>query len=217
MVNKRKKSKFQKQLITHHRVKQRILEQYDALRATIGFINSKNEIKTIACTSANSDEGKGAVISNLGLTLARENKKILLLDADLRNPSLHLFFGLENNVGISDLLQERCFLKDLVLQTSLNNLFILTAGEEVANSFELLSSDLMKRLLEEASLSFDIILVNVSPILETADGLIGGSICEHVLFVVKKGSTTKTDLQESMILLEKAQIRLIGTVLADRN
>ncbi len=131
-------------VISINKPKSPIAEAYRGIRTSIEFANLDKEIKIINITSSKQNEGKSTVISNLAASFANLEKKVLMLDGDLRNPSIHRMFGLSNIHGLTDVLVNNKTFVDCVHCTDTKNLHVLTSGQIPPNPSEMLSSKKMR-------------------------------------------------------------------------
>lgn len=190
-----------------------IAESYRTLRTGIEYLASSQKLKTIMITSAKPREGKSTTAANLAISFAQIHKKVLLLDADLRKPSLHRVFNKPNRGGLSNILVNQYELQDVVRETYLNDLYLLTSGRIPYNPSELLASDRMSALLDEASDKFDYIILDTSPVLGLSDAQILSAKCDGVFLVIQGGVTKRSSLLKAKYHLEKVQANLLGTIL----
>jgi protein-tyrosine kinase len=188
-------------------------EAYRTLRTNIQFSGIDHRIQTLMAASAQSGDGKSTSISNLAITYAQEGKKVLLIDADLRKPSLHHMFMLSNRVGLTNLLINVQPWKTAISVTHIPNLSVITAGAIPPNPSEILSSQRMKTLLLELREHFDVILFDTPPILAVTDGLIVSSMCDGVFIVINSGKTKHALARKVLQNLEHAKARVLGLVI----
>ncbi len=163
--------------------------------------------------SAKSGEGKTTTITNLAVTYAQEGKKVLLIDADLRKPSLHHLFQQSNRVGLTSLLFGQHALSEVIKDTNVDNLSILPSGPIPPNPSEILGSQRMQTLLEELKDMFDIILFDTPPILAVTDSAIVSSYCDGVILVVHAGKVKKSLVAKAKSNLDHVKAKLLGVVL----
>ena len=138
-----------KAIISYNDPKSVISEQYRAIRTNIEYSNVDQNTKTILVTSSDKNEGKTTTVSNLAVSFANLNKKVLLIDCDLRNASIHKMFRLNNIYGLTDILAKDRAVDKCIQKTELENLYVLTAGSTPPNPAEILSSEKMKNLIED--------------------------------------------------------------------
>jgi receptor protein-tyrosine kinase len=180
--------------------------------------NGDDHPRVLLVTSPCPAEGKTTVVSNLGIALAQIGRKVLLIDADLRQPSMHKVFGQANSWGLSDLLREKNAVEDLPLEalvkkTSVPNLSLLPAGTSADNVFGLLWSSRMAGLLPRFAQEFEYVLVDSPSCLEFADARILGRYAEGLLLVVRAGNTQIASAQAAAQRLDLDGICLTGVVL----
>ena len=203
-----------KNLITAFSPKSPISEQYRTIRTNIQFSMIDKELKVLACTSAMPRDGKSTTIANLAVTLAQQGQKILLIDADLRRPTIHQIMEVKNQYGLTSLLTKKANLEMAILPTSrANNLHVLPAGPIPPNPSELLGSNMMETLIAELSAKFDLVLFDTPPVLAVTDAQILGSRCDGIIIVIRSHKTEKKELIKAKELLDRTNVNLIGVVL----
>jgi capsular exopolysaccharide synthesis family protein len=217
MVFKRKKN-FKttdpsRKLIATLDPKSPIAEQYRTIRTNIQYSSIDKEIKTIMVTSSGPGEGKSTTVANLAVVFAQLGKKVLLVDADLRKPTVHRTFGVNNLFGFTTVLTKQASLANTVLETEEKDLFILTSGPVPPNPAELLSSKSMEQFIEEAQEQFDYVLFDTPPLLAVADPQILANKVDGSIYVVYSGRTEIEQAKKAKELLENAQSKLVGVVL----
>ena len=187
-------------------------ESYRTLRTNIQYSSFDKEYKVIMVTSSEPGEGKSTTAGNLALCLAQGDKKVILIDCDLRKPSIHKKFKISNLVGLSDVIVGK---EDLI--SSLNkhnsNLLILTSGKIPPNPSEMLSSKAMVSLLEDLKTKFDYIVLDTPPVQAVTDSQILGAKADGTILVVRAEKTKKDSVQNAINLLKKVNANIIGTVL----
>lgn len=188
-------------------------EQYRILYTRIEEIISSNSYKCFAVTSAVKGEGKTLTSMNMAYLMAHEfKKKVLLIEGDLKNPSLSPYFltGLPAK-GLIDVVRGNAELNDSIVQLKNSNLYILPAGGRVKNSSEFLSSDRMHKILSSLKEEFDILIIDSPPILSLADMNILSKLVDGVLLVVRAGETPKDIVLKAVHSLSSDKI--IGVIL----
>ncbi|RUS45282.1 CpsD/CapB family tyrosine-protein kinase [Cohnella sp. AR92] len=190
-----------------------LAEAYRTLRTNIQFSGIDERVQFLMVASAQSGDGKSTTISNLAITYAQEGKKTLLIDGDLRKPSLHHMFGISNRLGLTNVLVNEHPWNSALRASDIPNLFIMTAGALPPNPSEILASQRMRNLMEELSEEFDMILFDTPPILAVTDGLIISSLCDGVVMVIKSGRTKHALARKLKQSLEHAKARIFGVVL----
>ncbi|MGW6435869.1 CpsD/CapB family tyrosine-protein kinase [Peribacillus butanolivorans] len=209
----RSKDEKQVNLIALTNPKSPITEQYRIIRTNIQFSSVDKEIKTIVVTSAEPNDGKSTTAANLAIVLAQEEKKVLLVDADLRKPSIHYAFNLSNIHGLTSVLTKKMDLRKTILNSNVLNLDILTSGPIPPNPSELLNSKAMETAINELKGIYDYIIFDTPPVLLVTDSQIVANKCDGVIMVVASGKTNKQSAVKAKELLEKANTALLGVVL----
>jgi capsular exopolysaccharide synthesis family protein len=172
------------------------------------------EIKSILVTSSMLAEGKSTVVSFLAMTAARHKKrKTLVVDCDLRRPTLHHLFAVPRENGIVEALSSSLKAKDVIKKTAEPNLDIITAGKAVLRPTDIFDSGAIHSILEEVRFYYDLILVDCAPILPVSDPMLLASEMDGVILVVKAGSTQREVAQRASALLQKQKTKLLGVVL----
>ncbi|WP_342541574.1 CpsD/CapB family tyrosine-protein kinase [Paenisporosarcina sp. FSL H8-0542] len=215
MANRMNK-KMETQLITIENSKSPISEQYRTLRTNIQYSSVDKELKSIIITSPNPGEGKSTTIANLAIVFAQQGKKVLLVDADLRKPTIHYTFNINNTKGLTNLLMKKASLGDVIQQTPVLNLFLLPSGTIPPYPAELLQSEMMSQLMDRLKASFDLILFDTPPILAVADAQILANKSDGSILVVKSGSTEKEGAVRSKDILMSSRSKLLGVVLNNK-
>lgn len=187
-------------------------ESFRRLRTNLQFLDLGDRPKTIVVTSSLPGEGKSTTSVNLALSLADAGGRVLLIDADLRRPSVAGYMGLEGAAGLTTVLIGRAELEDVV-QPWTNGLHILPSGQVPPNPSELLGSTAMARLLEEAADQYDMVLVDTPPLLPVTDAAILARLTGGALVVVGADKLHRAHLAESIASLETVNARVLGLVL----
>jgi succinoglycan biosynthesis transport protein ExoP len=196
-----------------------VSESFRALRTAILYSGTISTRKTIMVTSSCAEEGKSTTAANLAVAFAQAGYKTLLVEADLRRPSLAPRFGFSSNgVGLSDYLAGHVDLGSIAKPTNVPNLELITSGELSPNPAELIGSEPMRRLLENLSSNhFDHIILDTTPILPVSDALILSRMVEGIILVVRSGKTERQLLKQCTSRLRALGAPLLGTVMVDAN
>ena len=189
------------------------VEAYNALRNNIQFIDN-GAIRCIGITSANSNDGKSTVALNLAQSFAAAEKRTLLIDADMRNPSLHKALRLSNARGLSDVLREGKNVLVVKLE-NLPNLYLLTSGHRPYDPSHLLGSDATGHFLKSMQEHFDMIIVDTPPVLPVSDACMISRHVDGMIVVVRYGTTYEGGAVRTKRALALANARLLGVVLND--
>jgi capsular exopolysaccharide synthesis family protein len=214
LKNKKLNSKdARRKLVTAIDPKSPISEQYRTIRTNIQYSSIDKEIRAIMVTSSGPAEGKSTTAANLAVTFAQLGKKVLLVDADLRKPTVHHTFGMNNLFGFTTVLTKQKTLEKTFLETEEQDLFILTSGPIPPNPAELLSSNSMVQFLEEAKSQFEYVIFDTPPLLAVADPQILANQCDGSVLVVYSEKTEIDQAKKAKELLEHAKGKLLGVVL----
>lgn len=197
--------------------KSQISEQYRTLRTNIQFSSIDGEMTTMMVTSAGPGEGKSTTISNLAVVLAQQGKHVLLVDADLRKPTVHHTFRQTNNRGLTNVLTRQLSIEEAIKGTDVERLSILPSGPVPPNPSELLGSNMMKHVIEKVSAEHDFILFDCPPLLAVTDAQIMANYCQGVILVVNSGKTEIDAAIKAKESLENVNAKLLGVVLNDKN
>lgn len=167
-------------------------------------------------TSAGPGEGKSTTISNLAVVMAQQGNHVLLVDADLRKPTVHHTFRQTNTRGLTNVLTRQLSLEEAIKDTEVERLSILPSGPVPPNPSELLGSKMMEQLIEDLSLQYDIVLFDCPPILAVTDAQVMANYCQGVVLVVKSGTTEIEAALKAQENLEHVNAKLLGVVLNDK-
>lgn len=196
----------------------RISEQYKVLRTNLYTLSSSAEIplKTFLITSSVPGEGKGISASNIAYCISLEKeKKVLLLDADLRKPTIHELFSLPRSPGLSDLLTDNVDIDYLLKKPAIENLFVITTGSHISNPTEALNCAKLRNLLDRLKARFDYIILDSPPVINVTDTLILAPLCDAVILIVKADSTPRKFVTESFDLLKNSQAKPKACILTN--
>ena|SRR3990172_1033934 len=189
-----------------------LTEAYRTLRTNIEFAEMERPLKTILVTSADIGDGKTSVAANLALSVAQRDKKVILIDADLRRPNIHKYFNLTNEQGLVDLFLGRAPIGDTIRLNKGKNVAVLTAGNTPSNPTELLSSKKMEKLLTKLKDVADVIVIDGPPFI-VADAMILASKVDGILMVVRPGHTRQSLARIAIDQIKVAGAKLVGVVL----
>jgi capsular exopolysaccharide synthesis family protein len=207
-------------LVTHFDAKSSVSEAYRSLRTSILFSPMESRFKgqsagakTILVTSSAPREGKSTTIANLAITMAQTGNRVLLIDADLRRPMLHSIFGLSKEPGITNHLIGRSKIEEIIKQTSIPNLDIITSGTIPPNPSELVGTPQMKTFLDAARSNYDIILLDSPPVIAVTDAQIISKLTDGVLLVLSSGVTNRDLVARTIENVTRLNGHIIGLVL----
>lgn len=190
-------------------------EAYRTLRSNIQFSNYENNLKTIVVTSSVPGEGKSTTSLNLAVAFAQLGKKVLLIDADMRKPSIHKRLELSNLTGLSTILASIADYESAIqiLTSNSYEFSVITAGEIPPNPAEMLNSPKMAQLLETLKTYYDIIIIDSPPVLAVTDSQVMARLSDGLILVSDIDTTKKRAILEAKTLLDKAQANIIGVVI----
>ena len=186
---------------------------FGKLKINIDFSFVESPPYTMMFTSSLPDEGKTTISVNTAVAMAMSGAKTLIIDADMRNSSVHLFFNFTNTHGLSDLISSTGDWHPFIMKSKVPNLSVLSAGRKPTNPVKFLSSPRFKELLSVLSREFEYIVIDSPPLLLVPDAQIISVDVDGVVLVVRKGKTTTKVLKDSKALLTHANVNLIGAVL----
>lgn len=187
-------------------------EAYRVLRTNIQYSSFDKEIKRILVTSSEPGEGKSTTSGNLALAYSQDEKKTLIIDCDLRKPSLHKKFRISNNLGLSDVVLDNSKISKAIIKYT-DNLHILPSGKVPPNPSELLGSKSMERLLDEFSEIYDVVILDTPPVHAVTDAQILSTKVDGAILVIRAEKTKKDIVIDGKKALEKVGANIIGTVL----
>jgi capsular exopolysaccharide synthesis family protein len=190
-----------------------IAEAFRSLRTSLRFLQQTDTTPLIVITSASPNEGKTTTASNLACAYASAGNRVLLIDADLRNPSLHKTLGVHASNGLANYLSGALDSRELIQMTDIPNLYLLPAGTLPDDPAELLSSPHMHTLLDSVKRDFDQIIIDSPPVLGLADALILAELSSATLLTVRAEHTRMATLQNALIRLRRANAPLTGILL----
>lgn len=200
-------------LVTLTRPSSVIAEQFRTIRTNIQFSMVDKNLKTLVITSAGPGAGKSTISANLAVTFAMQGKRVLIVDADMRKPTVHKTFHLPNRDGLTTLLTEKDVeIKDIAHSLDTEGLFAITSGVIPPNPSELLASNRMNQLIAEFEELFDLIIFDMPPVIAVTDAQVMSSKADGTIFVVNKNGADKEMVTKSKELLEKVKANVIGVV-----
>ncbi|WP_172797545.1 CpsD/CapB family tyrosine-protein kinase [Bacillus sp. FJAT-27445] len=205
----------QKNLLANLNPKSAISEQYRTVRTNIQFASVDKKIQVIVVSSPSPSEGKSMSAVNLAVVYAQQGKKVLLVDADLRKPTAHYTFSLENHKGLSSTLVGNTALREAIVPSGIENLDVLASGPIPPNPSELLASNKMLELLEAVRQVYDIILFDTPPLLAVTDPQILASLGDGTVLVIRSKKTEIEDARKAINMIHSANGNLLGTILND--
>jgi capsular exopolysaccharide synthesis family protein len=172
-------------------------------------------MRRLLVTSASEAEGKSTVTANLGVTFAQQGMRVLLIDGDLRRPTIHKMFAVPQAPGFSQVVLGQESLEQAIKPTRIEGLFVMPAGTLPPNPAELLGQEQTAALLAQLSGEFDMVLIDSSPVAAAADAIILATLADGVLMVVRAGETDRAAAQYALQQIERVGGKVVGAVLND--
>jgi len=200
-------------IISITKPKSPISEAYRGIRTSIEFSNLDKNLKVITVTSSMQNEGKSTVMANLAVSFANLDKKVLIMEGDLRNPSVHRMFNISNINGLTDILLNNKTFLDCVYCTDVKNLHVLTCGPIPPNPSEMLSSNKIREFVENLREHYDYIFIDAPPIGIVTDAGIISTYTDGCIFVVGAGDADIEMAKVAKERLEKVGANILGVVL----
>lgn len=201
-------------IVTRENPKSPIAEAFRTLRTNIQFSSIDEDLNSIVVTSSGPGEGKSTVSVNMATTMAQADKKILLVDCDLRKPVVHTFFGIVNARGLTNILAEGLSIENVVYEPVRDgNLHVLTAGPIPPNPAELLGSKRMKGFLKDAETKYDTIILDSPPIGVVTDAAILSTVADGTVLVCAVGQAEVEAAKAAKALLDKVDANILGVIL----
>lgn len=190
-----------------------LLESFRILRNNLAFAGLDDGMKTLAVTSPGRGEGKSTTTVNLAFAMAMEGTRVLVVDGDMRHPSLHKLLGIKSDVGLSTLLQGSNSVDEVIQSTSVENIYCIPAGPIPVNAAELLRSDASSRLFEDLKQQYDTVLIDCPPAAGLSDAQVISTLADGVLLVVSMNRTLRSDLDSTIRMMTYSGAPLVGLVI----
>ena len=192
-----------------------VTEQVKTIRTNLNYAMVGKPLKTLMITSAIQGEGKSTVGSNLAVEYAKKGLQVLLVDADLRRPTIHQTFAISNQRGVSSWLSGQLTDVNEAIYPVLDHLFVMPSGPKPPNQAELLASDRMTEFLTVATRKLDLVIVDAPPILPVTDARILAGQVDGTVLVVRQNFVEKVAVRQAVSALKNARAQLLGTILND--
>ncbi len=208
---------FRNRLISHFKPRSPISESFRSLRTNLELSVPDKTISAFVVTSAGASEGKSTVISNLAIAYAQFGMKVLLVDGDMRKPTIHKMFSTPKKPGLANMITKRSKMDESIFKTEIDNLYVMPAGSLPPNPSELLGSKAMKELFAQLRKQFDKIFFDAPPLMAVTDAALMGSMTDGVLLVARAGEAQKEVVVHLQQEMKNTKITIVGTVLNDVN
>lgn len=190
-----------------------VTEAYKSLRTNLRFTLRNEGCKKLIVCSPVPEDGKSTTSTNLAITIAQGNNRVLLIDCDLRKGRLHSFFHVKHSPGISDCLSGIASVLDVIYKTSMENLYLLPMGSIPPNPTELMSSNQMEELIKNLEKNYDYIIMDTPPINVVSDSLSLVKLADGVILVVREGKTSYANIESALSKYEFAKANILGFTL----
>jgi len=200
------------QLVISSDPKSPAAEAYRTLRTNLQFSALDRPLKTLLVTSSGPGEGKTTITANLGGAFAQAGKTVIVVGADMRKPTLHALFGLDNRVGLSNVLTGHVKLENALRKTLQQGLLVLPSGPIPPNPAELLGTQRMRDLVQELTEYADLVIFDAPPVIAVTDAGILAQMVDGTLFVVSLGTTPREVAQAAVEQLQQVGARVLGAV-----
>jgi capsular exopolysaccharide synthesis family protein len=194
-----------------------IAEQYRSARTNLYFLTKKSQKKVLLISSPKKGDGKTTTLVNLAVSMARGKEKVLLMDANFRNPSIHSIFKIPNHTGLVDVIKGVHAFDNVVHQSYIPGLDLLTSGDIRLGTLEDLGTEEMTELLKEVSDQYDTILIDGPPVLEAAETRFLASKSDGVILLVNRYHTKIDEIEKAKKSLEVAKAHIIGVILNEKS
>jgi capsular exopolysaccharide synthesis family protein len=204
---------MKKKSITLKKIKFQVAEQFRTLRTNIRFSSLGDEIKSIVVTSCLPGEGKSTIISNLAVTMTSSGKRVVIVDCNLRKPTIHKKFSLSNSQGLTNILVQDKKNLEIITTTKFPNLYVIPSGPVPQDPSELLGSKNMKDLLNQLTEIFDMVLIDTPPVLYITDAQILSALAQGTIIVAAYGKSEKNVLLNVKENIEKVGGKILGVVI----
>lgn len=190
-----------------------VSERYRTIRTNIQFASSADQpMKSLVITSSGPGEGKSTTAANLAVVFANSGQSVLLIDADMRKPTIDRTFQLSNRIGLSNVLSTDMAFNEAIQRSVVPNLNIMTSGPKAPNPSELLGSIRMDQLIKDLRQNYDLIIFDMPPVVAVTDAQIIASKADGTLLVVREDVTRKDSLQKARELLTMVNANVLGAV-----
>ncbi|MFM8395039.1 MAG: CpsD/CapB family tyrosine-protein kinase, partial [Acidobacteriota bacterium] len=190
-----------------------VVEAYRMLRTSVLLSTSGNPTRTLLFTSGQPGEGKTTTAINTSISLSQLGASVLLIDADLRRPTVHRVFRLDNSAGLSSVLSRDLNPDELIQKTGVPNLSVLTSGPIPVNPAELISSDTMRQVIADLGDRYDHIIIDSPPLVNVTDPVILSTLVDGVILVVHAGRSTRDVVKRARHELASVGAQIFGVVL----
>jgi len=192
-----------------------IAEEFRALRTSMLTLHERKGINAVVFTSCHHGEGKTSCVLNMGLALGRQKRlKVALVECDLRRPKFANRLGIKVELGIDKLLEGEGELEECLVFSEADNLYVFSARRGHSDAAELIGTERMDLMMKRIRASFDIVVIDSTPLLSTTESLVMGRLSDGVVLVVKAGQTQRESVEHARTILDQAAVPIVGSVLS---
>ncbi len=188
-------------------------EAYRAIRTTLLHTGMLDNAKTVIFTSPGPEEGKSTTVSNLGVAIAQSGTKLLLVDADMRRGRLHEVFSVKRSPGLSEYLSGEATLEQVIQPTEVENLHLVSSGKVPLYPAELVSTDKMKKFIEQSAKAADLVFIDTPPVMAVTDAAVIAALAKNVVAVVQSGKTPRQALERLFKVCADVRAKVLGVIL----
>lgn len=213
LLDSEKAKSISSQIVTHDYSPTPVGEAYRSLRTNLLFSKSVGPIRSLVVGSIAPGEGKSFTAANLAIALAQQKSKTLLIDADLRRGVLHNTFNCSKKPGLTNYLTGVVSLENVLNETYIPNLSLITCGSLIPNPSELLGSMRMQRFIEGITKRFNFVIFDTPPLLAATDAVILGTLVDGLALLIRSGKTSREEVQRKLELFQNVRARILGVIL----
>lgn len=192
-------------------------ESFQKVIINLDYANIDGKIKVIQFTSTLASEGKSTFVSNLSYLLGQKDKKVVLLDLDLRKPKMQRVFNVPNKNGLTDYLSGKISYQELIQHSDDFGFDFVVAGEKTTAVINVLESSKLKELIDKLREDYDYVLLDTPPVIAVSDALYVAKNADGIIFIVSQGTAKKSLVKEAITTLKTNNVHIIGTVLTQVN
>lgn len=201
------------QLVTLVDPRSVVSEMYHILSANLNFASIDDKVRSLVVTSSTPGEGKSTVSSNLAVVTAQAGKKTIIVDGDLRKPTVHRVFQVSNLIGVTNVLLKEFELSDAIQKSSIQHLDVLTSGPIPPNPADVVGSEAMRTLIASLTSQYELVIIDSPPILSVTDVRLLARAVDGLLFVVGSGIVKRQALTKAQEALQLSGTRILGSVI----
>lgn len=203
-------------LVTVAKPKSVDTEQFNTIRTNITYSSADQKYKSIMITSSTASEGKSTISANIAASFAKQGMRVLLVDADLRRPTIQATFGIADTKGLTNFLTDRTFdINEVLYETTVDNLYVMPSGPVPPNPSELIGSKRMETLQKALEKNFDLVIYDAPPVLSVTDAQLIAARVDGTILVVRQNVANKNAVNDAVAALNHVSGKIIGTVLND--